>query len=137
LRLDPERPVNVDVPEHLIIATDRPKVAQALGNLIDNAAKFSPPGSPIDIRAQVLEQEVRISVRDHGAGISPEHWNRLFERFYKVDRARPREAGGFGLGLAISKHLVQSIGGRIWTEAAEEGGQVFLIALTTDALTGT
>jgi two-component system phosphate regulon sensor histidine kinase PhoR len=137
LRLDPERPVNVDVPEDLIIATDRPKLAQALGNLIDNAAKFSPHESPIDISAEVLEQVVRISVRDHGAGISPEHWNRLFERFYKVDRARPREAGGFGLGLAISKHLVQAIGGRIWTEAADEGGQVFFIALPPDALTGT
>ncbi len=136
-RLDPARPVKVDVPERLVIATDRPKLAQALGNLIDNAAKFSPPESVIDIRAEVASQGVRISVRDSGPGISPEHWNRVFERFYKVDRARPREAGGFGLGLAISKHLVQSIGGRIWTEAADEGGQVFLIALPTEALTNT
>ncbi len=136
-RLDPARPVRVDVPERLVIATDRPKLAQALGNLIDNAAKFSPPESVIEIRAEVAPRSVRISVRDRGPGISPEHWNRVFERFYKVDRARPREAGGFGLGLAISKHLVQSIGGRIWTEAADEGGQVFLIALPTEALTST
>jgi signal transduction histidine kinase len=72
---------------------------------------------------------VVISVRDRGPGISPEHWSRVFERFYKVDRARPREAGGFGLGLAITKHLVQVLGGRIWTEAARDGGQVFYIAL--------
>jgi two-component system phosphate regulon sensor histidine kinase PhoR len=136
-RLEPDRPINVDVPEELVIATDRPKLAQALGILVDNAAKFSPPGSQIDVRAEVAEQVVRISVRDHGPGISPEHWNRVFERFYKVDRARPREAGGFGLGLAISKHLVQSIGGRIWTEAADEGGQVFHIDLPPDDLTGT
>jgi Signal transduction histidine kinase len=136
-RLDPARPVRVDVPERLVIATDRPKLAQALGNLIDNAAKFSPPESVIEIRVEVAPRSVRISVRDRGPGISPEHWNRVFERFYKVDRARPREAGGFGLGLAISKHLVQSIGGRIWTEAADEGGQVFLIALPTGALTST
>jgi two-component system phosphate regulon sensor histidine kinase PhoR len=136
-RLDPARPVRVEVPERLVIATDRPKLAQALGNLIDNAAKFSPPESVIEIRAEVAPQSVRISVRDRGPGISPEHWNRVFERFYKVDRARPREAGGFGLGLAISKHLVQSIGGRIWTEAADQGGQVFLIALPTEALTST
>lgn len=129
LRLDPERPVNIDVPETLVIATDRPKLAQALGNLLDNAAKFSPPQSAIDIRAEVAQPSVRISVRDRGPGISPEHWNRVFERFYKVDRARPREAGGFGLGLAISKHLVQSIGGTIWTEAANEGGQVFFVEL--------
>jgi two-component system phosphate regulon sensor histidine kinase PhoR len=134
-RLGPERPLNVDVPEHLVISTDRPKLAQALGNLVDNAAKFSPPELAIDIRAVVVQQSVHISVRDRGPGISPEHWNRVFERFYKVDRARPREAGGFGLGLAITKHLVQSIGGRIWTVAADGGGQVFLIELAADALT--
>jgi signal transduction histidine kinase len=137
LRMGPNRQVNVDVPEELVIATDRPKLAQALGNLVDNAAKFSPPESAIDIRAEVVRGAVQISVRDRGAGISPEHWNRVFERFYKVDRARPREAGGFGLGLAISKHLVQSIGGRTWTEAADEGGQVFFIELPADALTST
>jgi two-component system phosphate regulon sensor histidine kinase PhoR len=76
-------------------------------------------------------------VRDRGPGISPEHWSRVFERFYKVDRARPREAGGFGLGLAITKHLVQVLGGRIWTEAAREGGQVFYIALPSQVLTKT
>jgi two-component system phosphate regulon sensor histidine kinase PhoR len=134
-RLGSDRPVTVDVPEDLVIATDRPKLAQALGNLIDNAAKFSPRESAVDIRAEVASGNVLISIRDRGPGISPEHWSRVFERFYKVDRARPREAGGFGLGLAISKHLVQSIGGRIWTEAAREGGQVFFIALPRDALT--
>jgi two-component system phosphate regulon sensor histidine kinase PhoR len=81
------------------------------------------------VHAEVAGEEVLVSVRDHGPGISPEHWSRVFERFYKVDRARPREAGGFGLGLAITKHLVQVLGGRIWTEAARDGGQVFTIAL--------
>jgi two-component system, OmpR family, phosphate regulon sensor histidine kinase PhoR len=135
-RLAQYRLLNIDMPEHLIISTDRPKLAQALGNLVDNAAKFSPPESAIDFRAEVVEEKVRISVRDRGPGISPEHWSRVFERFYKVDRARPREAGGFGLGLAITKHLIQSIGGRIWTIAADEGGQVFYIELPEDALTG-
>jgi two-component system sensor histidine kinase KdpD len=104
-------------------------IEQALFNLLDNAAKFSPPGTAIDVHAEIAGGEVRISVRDHGPGISPEHWSRVFERFYKVDRARPREAGGFGLGLAITKHLVQVLGGRIWTETAHDGGQVFTIAL--------
>lgn len=134
-RLGPERKLNVDLSETMVISTDRPKLAQALGNLVDNAAKFSPPESAIDIRAEVVPPSVRISVRDRGPGISPEHWNRVFERFYKVDRARPREAGGFGLGLAITKHLIQSIGGRIWTVAADDGGQVFSIELAADALT--
>lgn len=134
-RLGSERQVNVEVAGNVVITSDRAKLAQALGNLIDNAAKFSPPDAAIDIRAEVGGDGVHISVRDRGPGISPEHWNRVFERFYKVDRARPREAGGFGLGLAITKHLVQTIGGRIWTEAAPEGGQVFHIALPAQVLT--
>ncbi len=128
-------PLKVHAPEWLELTTDRTKLAQALGNLLDNAAKFSPPGSAIDLSLQATDRAVLISVRDRGPGISPEHWQRVFERFYKVDRARPREAGGFGLGLAITKHLVQSLGGRVWTEAAEDGGQVFSIELALAVLT--
>ncbi|HEY4913787.1 MAG TPA: HAMP domain-containing sensor histidine kinase [Candidatus Dormibacteraeota bacterium] len=135
-RLRPDRTVNASVPPDLFVSTDRPKLAQALGNLLDNAAKFSPPGTAIDVNAEVTGGEIVLSVRDRGPGISPEHWSRVFERFYKVDRARPREAGGFGLGLAITKHLVQVLGGRIWTETAREGGQVFYIALPHQVLTG-
>jgi signal transduction histidine kinase len=136
-RLGIERPVNASIPHGLTIETDRAKLVQALDNLLDNAAKFSPPGTAIDVEAAVAGGELVISVRDRGPGISPEHWSRVFERFYKVDRARPREAGGFGLGLAITKHLVQVLGGRIWTEAAREGGQVFYIALPSQVLTKT
>lgn len=128
-RLAVDRPVVASIPAGIVIETDRAKLAQAIGNLLDNAAKFSPAGTAIDVEAAVAEHDVVISVRDRGPGISPEHWSRVFERFYKVDRARPREAGGFGLGLAITKHLVQVLGGRVWTEAAREGGQVFFIAL--------
>lgn len=135
VRLGIDRTVNTTIPENLVITTDRPKLAQALGNLLDNAAKFSPPGTAIDVQAEVTGDEVVLSVRDRGPGISPEHWSRVFERFYKVDRARPREAGGFGLGLAITKHLVQVLGGRIWTETARDGGQVFYIALPRQVLT--
>lgn len=121
--------LRIEAPASLDLTTDRAKLSQALGNLLDNAAKFSPQGSAIDVSVTQPPGAVRISVRDHGPGISPEHWQRVFERFYKVDRARPREAGGFGLGLAITKHLVQSAGGRVWTQAADGGGQVFTIEL--------
>jgi two-component system phosphate regulon sensor histidine kinase PhoR len=134
-RLGIERPITASIPEGLTVESDRAKLVQALDNLLDNAAKFSPPGTAIDVEAAVAGDELVISVRDRGPGISPEHWSRVFERFYKVDRARPREAGGFGLGLAITKHLVQVLGGRIWTEAAREGGQVFYIALPRQVLT--
>ena len=134
-RLAVDHPVNSSVPEGLVVETDRTKLVQAFDNLLDNAAKFSPPGSTIDVQGAVVDGEVVLSVRDRGPGISPEHWSRVFERFYKVDRARPREAGGFGLGLAITKHLVQVLGGRIWTETARDGGQVFTIAIPKEALT--
>lgn len=134
-RLGIDRPVNASIPEDLVIETDRAKLVQALDNLLDNAAKFSPPGTAIDVDAKLTGDSLVLSVRDRGPGISPEHWSRVFERFYKVDRARPRESGGFGLGLAITKHLVQVLGGRIWTEAAREGGQVFYIALPRKVLT--
>jgi len=136
-RLAIERPMNIAIQQGVALETDRAKLVQALANLLDNAAKFSPHGTAIDVEATVTGAEVVISVRDRGPGISPEHWSRVFERFYKVDRARPREAGGFGLGLAITKHLVQVLGGRIWTEAAREGGQVFYIALPREVLTAT
>ena len=135
-RLGLERPVNLSIAQGLTVDTDRAKLTQAVANLLDNAAKFSPPGTAIDVAAAMTDTGVVISVRDRGPGISPEHWSRVFERFYKVDRARPREAGGFGLGLAITKHLVQMLGGRVWTEAARDGGQVFSIALPPQALTG-
>ena len=134
-RLGLDRRVNASIPERLIIETDRAKLVQALDNLLDNAAKFSPPGTAIDVDVTVDGDSLVLSVRDRGPGISPEHWSRVFERFYKVDRARPRESGGFGLGLAITKHLVQVLGGRIWTEAAREGGQVFYISLPRKVLT--
>ncbi len=136
LRLGIDRPINAAIPDGLTIETDRAKLVQAVDNLLDNAAKFSPPGSAIDVAAVVEGDEMILSVRDRGPGLSPEHWSRVFERFYKVDRARPREAGGFGLGLAITKHLVQVLGGRIWTETARDGGQVFHIALPRQVLTG-
>jgi two-component system, OmpR family, phosphate regulon sensor histidine kinase PhoR len=131
-RLGLDRPLHVRTPEHLQVTTDRIKLAQALGNLLDNAARFSPPGSPIEIEAIQDRAELRLTVRDHGPGISPEHWGRVFERFYKVDPARSRATTGSGLGLAITKHLVMALGGRVWTEAAPEGGQVFGIALPSD-----
>jgi signal transduction histidine kinase len=129
-RLD--RRLEIRVPADLSVTGDRSKLAQALANLVDNAARFSPAGSPVEVEAEVVDGELRLSVRDHGPGISPEHWTRVFERFYKVDRARSRDAGGSGLGLAITKHLALAQGGRVWTEAARDGGQIFGIAVPAD-----
>jgi two-component system, OmpR family, phosphate regulon sensor histidine kinase PhoR len=131
-RIGVDRVVKVEIQEGLLLHADREKLAQALANLIDNAAKFSPAEMPIEIRADLTDMEYVVSVRDHGPGISPEHWDRIFERFYKVDPARSRDMPGSGLGLAITKHLVLLMGGRVWTEAAPEGGQVFAFALPAE-----
>jgi two-component system phosphate regulon sensor histidine kinase PhoR len=128
-RLTLARPLQIDVPDGLQVRADRSKLAQVLATLLDNAAKFSPPGSPIEVSGTSDLAEVVVEIRDHGPGISPEHWERVFERFYKVDPARSRETPGSGLGLAIAKHLVLLHGGRLWTGAAPEGGQIFAFAL--------
>jgi two-component system phosphate regulon sensor histidine kinase PhoR len=127
MRLD--RPLDISMPAGLEITADRTKMAQVLDNLLDNAAKFSPPGSPIEVEGALDNQEFRLLIRDYGPGISPEHWPRVFERFYKVDPARSRGTTGSGLGLSITKHLVIAQGGRVWTEAARDGGQRFCLSI--------
>ena len=131
-RIGLDREVRVESEAGLILHADREKLAQALANLLDNAAKFSPPGTPVEVTAALVEGEFQVGVRDHGPGISPEHWDRIFERFYKVDPARSREVPGSGLGLAITKHLALLMGGRVWTEAAPGGGQRFVLALPAE-----
>jgi two-component system phosphate regulon sensor histidine kinase PhoR len=128
-RLGLEDRVDLNLPLALQAGADRVKLSQALSNLLDNAAKFSPPDSRIEVSAEETESELVIRVRDRGRGLSPEHWDRVFERFYKVDEARGRDLPGSGLGLAITKHLTLLHGGRVWSEAAPGGGQVFAMAL--------
>jgi two-component system phosphate regulon sensor histidine kinase PhoR len=123
--------LELHIPERLEIEADRDKTGQVLANMFDNARRFSPPGSPVEVSVSERPAEIELRVRDHGPGLSPEHWDRVFERFYKVDPARSRETGGSGLGLSIARHLVLVQGGRIWTETADEGGQVFAFTLPT------
>ena len=111
------------------VELDPDRVRQVVVNLIHNALKFTAPGGRVDVRAERRGEEVVVTVADTGVGISPEVLPRLFERFYKVDKARSG-GGGTGLGLAIAKHLVQAHGGRIWAESPGEGrGATFGFAL--------
>ncbi len=119
------QPIAVSVTPGLGANADRARVAQVLANLIDNAAKFSPPDAPIEVSAEVAGGDLVLRVRDHGPGISPEHWSRVFERFYKVDQAHSRIGTGSGLGLSLVRHLALSMGGSVWTEAPLDGGQIF------------
>jgi two-component system, OmpR family, phosphate regulon sensor histidine kinase PhoR len=102
---------------------------QVFGNLIENAVKYGKAGKRIRAGARTLGNEIEFFVQDFGPGIASEHVERIFERFYRVDKARSREAGGTGLGLAIVKHIVQAHGGRVRAESELGGGTTFLFTL--------
>jgi two-component system, OmpR family, phosphate regulon sensor histidine kinase PhoR len=114
------------------IRGDEARLGQVFVNLVHNAVKFSPNGGEVvvAVRAADLERELVASVQDHGIGIPRAAQPRIFERFYKVDRARVRgETGGTGLGLAIARHIVEQHGGRMWLESIEGSGSTFSFAV--------
>jgi len=109
------------------VLADEGRIEQVLLNLIHNAIKFTPPGGRIDITAKLYGNKLSVSVSDTGVGISPDDLPRVFERFYKADRARA--GGGTGLGLAIARHVVEAHGGLIWAESVEGKGSTFSFTL--------
>jgi two-component system phosphate regulon sensor histidine kinase PhoR len=115
--------------EGLTAAMDAELMEQAVVNLLDNAVKYSPAGSRIQVEARRDRQEIRIHVRDQGMGIPARHLPRLFERFYRVDKARSRNMGGTGLGLAIVKHIVQVHGGQVTVQSVQQRGSTFTLHL--------
>jgi two-component system phosphate regulon sensor histidine kinase PhoR len=111
------------------VLADREAIHQVFSNLIDNAMKYGRTGGRIELGATSADRGIEFYVRDHGAGISSEHLPRLFERFYRVDKARSRESGGTGLGLAIAKHIMRAHGGSIRAESELNHGSIFLFTL--------
>jgi two-component system phosphate regulon sensor histidine kinase PhoR len=111
------------------VSADREAIHQVFSNLIDNALKYAASGGRLVLGARPTEQGVEFYVRDFGGGIPSEHLPRLFERFYRVDKARSRESGGTGLGLAIAKHIVLAHEGAIRAESELNHGSVFLFSL--------
>jgi len=105
---------------------------QAVVNLLDNAVKYSDPEKRVRLQARAVDHELQIQVQDHGIGIEKKHLPRLFERFYRVDKARSRALGGTGLGLAIVKHIAQAHGGHITVESRLGEGSLFTIHLPRD-----
>ncbi len=106
-----------------------PLLEQAFINLLDNAIKYSRPEGAVQIDTSICKEEILISIRDNGLGIAPDHLDRLFERFFVVDKGRSRESGGTGLGLAIVKHITQAHGGRVTVQSDLNKGSVFTIHL--------
>jgi two-component system, OmpR family, sensor histidine kinase SenX3 len=109
----------------LVVIGDQSQLVSAVTNLLDNAVKYSEPGEPVEVDAAVVDRSVCISVRDHGVGIPARDLERIFERFYRVDRARSRETGGTGLGLSIVRHVAQVHGGDVTVESIEGEGSTF------------
>ncbi len=116
-------------PEPLRGRIAAPLLEQAVFNLIDNAVKYSEPGTRVAVDLARADDLCRIAVRDHGPGIPRQHLGRLFERFYRVDKARSRKLGGTGLGLAIVKHIAQAHGGQVTVESAPGRGSTFTLTL--------
>jgi two-component system sensor histidine kinase SenX3 len=114
-------------PPDIEIACDRRQLRSAIVNLLDNAIKYSGPQEPVEVGAQVEGDRVALCVRDHGIGIPTRDLERIFERFYRVDRARSRETGGTGLGLAIVRHVAQAHGGDVTVESREGEGSLFTL----------
>jgi two-component system phosphate regulon sensor histidine kinase PhoR len=127
-----ERSITVwlKIPEQLpAVRADAQRLHQVLFNLLDNAIKYTQAGGHVTILATEKEGAIETAVADDGVGIGPEHLPHVFERFYRVDKARSRELGGTGLGLSIVKHIVQSHGGRVWAESQVEKGSTFYFTL--------
>ncbi len=120
-------------PDELLVDVNTLLFEQVLVNLLDNAVKYSEPEHQVRLSAAASGGEVTISVTDQGCGIADEHLSRIFERFYRVDRARSRKLGGTGLGLAIVKHIVQAHHGRVSVESTVGVGSTFTIHLPQSA----
>ena len=112
-----------------LVRADREAIHQVFSNLIDNAMKYGRTGGRIVLGARTAQRGIEFFVEDFGAGISSEHLPRLFERFYRVDKARSRESGGTGLGLAIAKHITRAHGGSIRAESELGHGSTFVFTL--------
>ena len=139
-RLDKQlagRQVNTGLPADLpLVPLDGVLIEQVLTNLLENALKYTPPESPIDISAHATEHEIVVEVSDHGPGIAPGDNERIFEKFYRAKRYRAESSGaerGVGLGLTICRGIIDAHGGRIWAENRAGGGAVFRFTLPLGA----
>ena len=116
-------------PRPLMVVANRDQIEQVLVNLVDNAIKYTPGGGRVEVTANSQDQYVNVNVIDTGIGILSQDVPRLFERFYRVDKARSRQSGGTGLGLSIVKHIVETHGGKVTVDSEYGRGSTFTFAL--------
>ena len=127
--------VTIDCPATIMARINAALLEQAVINLVDNAIKYSEAGTTVMVKGEKTEREVRISVTDQGAGIKEEHLSRIFERFYRVDKARSRDLGGTGLGLAIVKHIAIAHHGKVTVDSTFGLGSTFCVHIPIKHLT--
>jgi two-component system, OmpR family, sensor histidine kinase SenX3 len=120
--------------DQAVVEGDRRQLASAVGNLLENAVKYSDPGDVVQVRVRRHDDAVEIAVTDEGVGIPQRDLDRVFERFYRVDRARSRTTGGTGLGLSIVRHVATNHGGSISVESTEGEGSTFSLRLPLPAV---
>jgi two-component system sensor histidine kinase KdpD len=123
-----ERIISLDIERNIpLVPMDFVLIVQVLVNLIDNAMKYSDLESPVEIQARQIDHEIHVRVSDRGIGIPADDLERIFEKFYRVQR--PEKISGTGLGLSISKGIVEAHGGRIWAENRTGGGTTIIFCL--------
>ena len=127
----------VDASDRVLVTVDRLVLREAIANILDNAIKYSRSGATIDVRVRIQDRQAVLDIADEGPGVAPEHRERIFDRFFRLDEARSRDEGGTGLGLAIAKWAVEANGGHVSVDSGPKGGSVFRIALPLDAPTST
>ena len=113
----------------LWVEVDTDKMIQVIDNIMNNAIKYSPDGGVITVKLMETHNNIVLSINDQGLGIPKKDLTKIFDRFYRVDKARARQQGGTGLGLAISREVIKSHGGAIWAESRENRGSTFYIML--------
>ena len=121
--------LRMELSDHVCVSADRLVLREAVANIIDNAIKYSRTGGTIDVRVHVRHEQAILEIADEGPGIAPEHRQRIFDRFFRLDEARSRDSGGTGLGLAIAKWAVEANGGDITVEDDARRGSMFRIVL--------
>ncbi len=124
-----QKNITIEISGNATTLMDATLIEQAAANLLDNAVKYSPENSKVFIHTSVIGDEIQIQFQDQGIGIAAKHLPRLFERFYRVDKARSRAAGGTGLGLAIVKHIAQAHGGHVSVTSRKGEGSTFTLHL--------
>jgi signal transduction histidine kinase len=120
--------LDIQVQDSRIVA-DQLRIGQVFGNILDNAIKFSPPGRQVTVKLQEQDDEYLISVIDQGIGVNPEHFDHIFERFYRVRNIASRQYSGIGLGLFVARAIVEAHGGRIGFSSNQGIGSTFYFTL--------